>query len=143
MHETKTVPVPAAETSKASQNISTQKRKWWRSQLVLGTTGIIIALLAGSLGTYYAVRPSGSPEADQVAKIVAELSKLIVLPTNETPTLATVSDPEKLRDQAFFANAQKGFKVIVYSRAGKAILYDPFQKKIVEVAPVNLGNLGK
>ncbi len=119
------------------------KSPWWRSRMARWAGAIIGALLLGSGGTYLAVKPSNTPEVDQVASIVSELSKLIVLPTNETPTLATVSDPEKLRDQAFFANAQKGFKVVVYSKAGKAILYDPFQKKIVEVAPVNLGGLGK
>jgi len=143
MHETKSASVQVTETIKVSQNSTPPKKKWWKSQLFLGISGIVIALAIGIIGTYYAVRPSANPEVDQVAKVVAELSKLMVLPTNETPTLATVSEPEKLRDQAFFANAQKGFKVVVYSKAGKAILYDPFQKKIVEVAPVNLGNLGK
>ena len=63
----------------------------------------------------------------------------MVLPKDETPTLATVSDPEKLKDQRFFVNAVKGDKVLVYSLAKKAILYSPSLDKIIEVAPVNVG----
>ncbi len=73
----------------------------------------------------------------EIKDISAKISKLMVLPVDETPTLATVSDPEKLRDQAFFANAKTGFKVLVYSKSQKAILYDPYTNKIVEVAPIN------
>lgn len=73
----------------------------------------------------------------EVREVSEKISKLIVLPTDELPTLATVSDPEKLKDQPFFANAKTGFKVLVYSKAQKAILYDPTTNKIVEVAPIN------
>ncbi len=75
----------------------------------------------------------------QTQELVARVGKLIVLPENETPTMATVSDPSKLQDQPFFLNAKKGFNVLIYSSAKKAILYDPFSNKIVEVAPISLG----
>lgn len=75
--------------------------------------------------------------AREVSDISAKLSRLMVLPTDETPTLATVSDPEKLKNQSFFANAKTGFKVLVYAKAQKAILFDPYINKIVEVAPIN------
>ena len=73
-----------------------------------------------------------------VAALVARVGRLIVLPTDETPTIATVTDLEKLKDQPFFANAKNGDKVLLYSKARKAILYDPVADKIIEVAPVNL-----
>jgi len=46
----------------------------------------------------------------------------------------------KLSEQEFFKQAQVGHKVIIYAKAGKAILYDPVANKIVEVAPINLEN---
>ena len=69
--------------------------------------------------------------------LIEAVGKLILLP-DEQPTIATVTDPTKLADQNFFANAKAGFKVLVYSGAKKAILYDPTTDKIIEVGPVNV-----
>ncbi len=76
---------------------------------------------------------------EEATKLVEEVGSLMVLPKDEVPTIATVTDPEQLKSQTFFANAQKGFKVLLYATAKKAILYDPIAKKIIEVAPINIG----
>lgn len=78
--------------------------------------------------------------AKENKELVAAISKLIILPEGEEPTIATVSDPEKLKGQLFFAKAQKGDKVLIYTNTRKAILYSPESNKIVEVAPLNIGN---
>jgi hypothetical protein len=75
----------------------------------------------------------------ETAQLIEEVGKLIVLPEDETPTVATVSDVEKLKSEAFFAKAKNGDKVLIYSAAKKAILYDPIARKIVEIAPINVG----
>lgn len=68
--------------------------------------------------------------------IFAEIGKIIVLPTDENPTIGTVTDVEKLRvNQPFFNSAKNGDKLIMYSK--KAILYDPVAKKIIDVTLVN------
>lgn len=76
----------------------------------------------------------------EVQKVIAKVSRLIVLPEGETPTMATVTDLEKLKNQPFFSKAQIGDKVFIYASAKKAILYDPVNNKIVEVAPLNIGD---
>lgn len=73
---------------------------------------------------------------DQMSKIVAEVGKIYKLPEGEVPTMATISDVNKLKDQPFFKNSKNGDILLVYNKAGKAILYNPTEKKIVEVAPV-------
>jgi len=73
-----------------------------------------------------------------VNKLVKEVGQLIELP-KETPTVATITDENKLKDQAFFANAKNGDKVLIFTNSKKAILYRPSLKKIIEVAPINLG----
>lgn len=77
--------------------------------------------------------------AEETQKLVSRVGALILLPANEAPTVATVVDPEQLKDQPFFLNAKKGDKLLLYTSAKKAILYDPSAHKIIEVAPVNLG----
>jgi hypothetical protein len=76
----------------------------------------------------------------QAKVLVDEVGKLMVLPTDEQPTIATVSDITKLADQPFFANAKNGDKVLIYTQAKKAILFRESIDKIIEVAPVNLGS---
>ncbi len=73
------------------------------------------------------------------ATLVAKLGQLMVLPENEQPTIATVADPSKLKDQPFFAKAKTGDRVFIYTNAKKAILYDEEGNRIVEVAPINIG----
>ncbi len=80
-------------------------------------------------------------EADQrkdLERTLQRVSRIMVLPANEEPTLATVTDLSKLKDQPFFTNAQEGDKVLIYPRSLKAILYSPSKDKIIEVSSVNL-----
>ena len=79
-----------------------------------------------------------SPQ-NEVSALVNAVGKVIVLPTDEVPTIATVTDLSKLAGQAFFANAKVGDKVLMYTKAQKAILYDPIANKIIELAPFNTG----
>lgn len=82
--------------------------------------------------------------AEMEARDLAEkVGKLILLPKDEVPTIATVSDPEALKNQAFFKDAKKGDKVLIYTNTKKAILYDPVANLIINVAPVSLGNFQK
>jgi hypothetical protein len=83
------------------------------------------------------LKPQDGTQVD-VQKTIAEVGKVIILPQGEVPTVATVSDISKLKDQQFFSNALNGDRVLIYQNARKAFLYRPSEKKIVEVAPVNV-----
>ncbi len=75
---------------------------------------------------------------NQTKSVLDKLGKLMVLPKDETPTIATVQDKGKLKEQAFFAKAENGDKLVIYLKAKKAILFRESANKIVEVAPVNI-----
>lgn len=111
---------------------------------VLGILVILLLVAIGAASYFYLqfAELKKNPQRiaqQEVQELVSKVSKLIVLPEGETPTVATVTDPEKLKDQPFFAKTKKGDKILIYTNAKKAILYDPVNNKIVEVAPVNIG----
>lgn len=76
----------------------------------------------------------------QQEELVALVGALVDLPSGETPTVATVSDLDKLKDQTFFERAQNGDKVLIYTNSKKAYLYRPSTNKIINIAPVNIGD---
>lgn len=114
----------------------------------LGKVALIVIVVAivgggGYFGYYYYTKYQAvKKNPDIITKeetnwLVDQVGKLMTLPSDEVPTIATVIDKDKLKDQSFFANSQNGDKVLVYTKAKKAILYRPNTNKIVEVGPVN------
>lgn len=83
---------------------------------------------------------SSSLSEERQRELLSEVSARILLPQDETPTIAMVSDIDRLKDQPFFAGGQNGDVVLIYMNAKKAILYRPSEKKVVEVAPISLDN---
>ncbi|NVN97391.1 hypothetical protein HXX01_04155 [Candidatus Nomurabacteria bacterium] len=100
----------------------------------------LVALIAvlGGVYFYYQLKVLKS-DPQTIAKkettdLVSKVSRLYLLPTDEEPTIATVSDPTILKSQAFLNGAIKGDKVLIYIKTGKAILYRPSIDKIIEIA---------
>ncbi len=105
---------------------------------------LLVIILAGTSGYLWKKMQAATSSPEQIAQAEAQslakkVGMLMVLPTDETPTIATVSDPEALKTQAFFANAKVGDKVLIYTNAKKAVLFDPILNKILNVAPLNIG----
>jgi len=107
---------------------------------VIALIVILVATTAFFGYKYYQLTQSPQDVAQaEVKKLVMEVGNLVLLPEGETPTIATVSDPEALKAQPFFAGALKDDKVLIYTTAQKAILYRPSVRKIVQIAPINIG----
>src|SRR4030042_3690515 len=66
--------------------------------------------------------------------MIAKVREYVELPEDEEPSIVTVSDRDKLKGHPFFSKAKNGDKVLIYSKARKAVLYDPTEQKIVNVA---------
>ena len=77
---------------------------------------------------------------NEIRAIIAKVSKFMDLPTGEEPTLANIVDPSKLSNQPFFVKAKAGDKVLIYTNAKLAILYDTKANRVLNVAPVNIGS---
>lgn len=112
--------------------------------LLVFTLAIAIGTAAYFINRYHDAQnrlnnPTATANAERDA-LIAKIGVLTILPTNETPATADVVDTTKLSSQPFFANAQNGDKVLIYTKSKKAILYRPSTNKIVNIAPVNLGS---
>lgn len=73
----------------------------------------------------------------EVEALLKEVGEKILLPTDEKPTVATISDITKLENQPFFRGAKNGDKLIIYAGVRKAILYRPEIKKIIEISTIS------
>lgn len=150
-----TAPVEVPVTSvPVSSDVSPKQPLLTRQRVVIGLVvagfAVVVLLLVSSMQDRNKLRTqvsklSGSPAvsgAQQIGELTKQIGASFQLPAGETPTLATVSDASKVRSQAFFKDSQNGDKVLLYSKAGEAILYRPSTKKIISVAPVNLNGDG-
>jgi hypothetical protein len=110
--------------------------------------GSLLLIGLGAVGVYWGVKEkpewfglqNNSQAQVEVDSLVKEVGKVIALPEGEVPTVATVTDEDKVKDQPFFANAKVGDKVLVYTGAKKAYLYRPSEKRVIDVGVVNVQN---
>jgi hypothetical protein len=112
---------------------------------------ILFLTAAGAAGYFYfkyqksqeQIKNPNRAAQQETEALIEDMSKIIDLPKadikNGEPTLATVLDKGKLKDQPFFANAENGDKVLIYTKAKKAFLYRPSTNKVINVAPVSIG----
>ena len=101
---------------------------------------LLLVLVLAGVSVFLYKKSNSNPNAvsqAEVKSLVSKVGRLMVLPEGETPTVATVSDPEALKDQVFFIDAKKGDKVLIYSNAKKAILHSPNLDKIITIATLN------
>lgn len=128
-----------------TEELSGNRTKLVRTLLLILGGLALVGLGAGGIygivkqkPEWLGIKTQSQQAQEEVKKLLDEVGKLIELPPDETPTVATVSDASKVKDQPFFKNAKVGDKVIVYSNSKKAILYRPSENKIIEVGVVNL-----
>lgn len=76
---------------------------------------------------------------EDIKQLAEEVGKFTDLPKDEIPAVVTIADVAKMQDRSFFQKAKNGDKVLLYTNAAKAVLYDPIVKKVIDVAPINIG----
>lgn len=98
---------------------------------------VLLALLA--IGGWYVLSVENRIDRIEKAKndaersLIEEVNALILLPSGETPRIATVVDPSQYANDPLLSQSQVGDKVLVFEKALKAVLYRPSEKKIVDV----------
>ena len=132
------------EQDVTTETVKTPSKKFYRKRSVhVGAFIILFIVISSILGYLQLQKLKDSPSEagklsnQEVKNLVKELGDKMVLPENETPTIATVTDISKLEGQPFFRNAKNGDKVIIYGSTKEAILYRPSIHKIIAVSPIN------
>lgn len=142
-HQKNTDQIPAATSApvaRTSKLLGTIAGGMWKL-LSLRLPLFVVLVLAAAAGVFYLMQSGGDeaakvPDLQTTDQVVRQVSTHILLPSGEQPTVATVTDASKVRNQAFFSNAASGDKVLVYAQAKKAYLYRPSIDRIIEVAPL-------
>lgn len=116
-----------------------------RNKLLIRLAVAIVILGAVGFGIYSYVQLQNvkkDPQSvvkQETEKLVKKLQKHIITPTDETPTVATITDTDKLKSQPFFDDAQNGDKIIIFSKAHKVMVYRESVDLLVNVGPLNTG----
>jgi hypothetical protein len=132
---------PAAPPAKGNKSRAKNILRWWKPAVIILLVAGAGWLAYGYIHTKNELTKLKNPSAagqNQTQQLIGKVGRLVDLPSGETPTLATVNDASKLKNQVFFADAQNGDKVLIYNHAGKAVLYRPSTNKIIEYSKVNL-----
>ncbi|MEN9604693.1 MAG: hypothetical protein RJB39_378 [Candidatus Parcubacteria bacterium] len=69
----------------------------------------------------------------QVKKVIEDLKQYVVIPDEEQlQLLGVINDAESLKkDQAFYANVERGDYVFLFTKTSRALIWRPSTKKIV------------
>lgn len=138
-------PKIVAEIEPEKPKKSVIKKLFSNKPILIGTIVVLLIAIAGGAIyaiSYFAEDAAGpQPLAQEVEALLEEVGEIVVMPEDETPTVATVTDVEKLSTQPFFTNAQNGDKVIIFGNARQAILYRPSIKKIIAMSPIDANSL--
>lgn len=111
-------------------------RKGVKKWLIMATAAVVLLLaVAGYL--LWQILKQDSAEAI-ITRVTSQVSTMLHVPIDEEPQVAKVTEPDKIKDQPFFANVQKDDYLLVYQKAKLAILYREKDRKLINVDHVEL-----
>lgn len=106
--------------------------------VVLVATGVFIADRFMDLNS---IQAGEVQNEKQISKVVDSIKKHLVLPVDEQPLVATVSNAENLKlANSFYENASDGDYLVLYESIRLGILYDNEKDILLKVAPLSLGD---
>ncbi len=82
------------------------------------------------------LKTASNTNADKAnAELVTQVDKIFELPKDEQPVIALVSDEATFKKEyPVFTSAKQGDDLLLYEKAGQAILYRPSAKKVIGTA---------
>lgn len=127
--------LPANKQPKKSEPIF---KKWLRyikqNQKLIVIVLVVVAVAV--VATWWVTTGHKSKEQKDLSGVKNSLSRHILLPSNEEPTLATVTDKKQLKGKFLSTNANTGDRILIYTQNQIVIIYRPSIDKIVAVGTV-------
>jgi hypothetical protein len=114
------------------RSILFSNRRW----IILGVAATAVSLGAVGLLVWHHSKTELSGYSE-LKRVQTEVSRHYLLPSNEVPALATVTDKAKLTT-AFFQGSENGDKILIYQKNHFAIIYRPRIDRVVNVGPVQI-----
>lgn len=109
--------------------------------IILGL--IIVAIVGGLLlmqsrnSVSFEAGSENTLSENEIEDIIAGVRAHIVLPDDEVPLIATITDVDALAaTQPFYRDAKNGDLLIIYQSISKAIIYDTENDVLVNVGPI-------
>jgi hypothetical protein len=109
-------------------------KRFWVAALFIVVAVIALIIVGIKINDTNNLNATGVAAAKAVMQRV---SRHYLLPSGETPALATITDTAKLTSP-LFKTAHNGDKVLIYQTNHTAIIYRPSIDRIVAVGPVQI-----
>jgi hypothetical protein len=78
---------------------------------------------------------------EQIGDLLGRISRLIQLPEEKNPLIATINDAAALRaEQAFYRDAENGDQLVIFAERAMAVIYRPSADKLINVGPIFFDN---
>lgn len=121
---------------KKSKKILSSKNQ---PKLIISVLATLLVLALAGMGYlyYHYVAGADAPVKTEDELITEAVGSRILIP-DEKPSIATVTDKTKLADQPFFKKAENGDKILIFTNTGKAVLYRPKIKKVIDTTVISL-----
>lgn len=129
-------PIPIKQTP-IPPTVVTEPERYSKARILSLAFLALIVLGLLVYGAYKVFDNYRMINSDDPASVIAAVGKLAALPEGETPTVATITTLEPLKNQPFFKDAEIGDKVLIFNTSKKAILYRPSQNKVITIAPLS------
>lgn len=102
---------------------------------------VVLAGVAGFFAwQYFNVTANPDKKNEETISRLTEAVGMIYMLPDEKPTVAQIQDKEKLKDQTFFAKAENGDYILIYSENKLALLYREKDRKLVNVGPISISD---
>ena len=98
---------------------------------VIIVTALVLIAVGGGVYEYKVLNSPAVQYAHKLQTMTEQVSKYMMLPKDETPVVATVTDTSILPKETFFQQAKNGDKILMYKKHKLAVLYRPRTGQVI------------